>query len=318
MKLRTLLILLWLMLLLCPKTSKGQNEIIQQLDKIRNRPKKIKIENQIEIENGGGHLQGVQAYRYQDEDYYFFSGSSKIYGYLAVADKEEVKRLHIVGDLPLKHAGGFQLAGPWLAVGVEDNEARNLSEVKVYRIDNPLAIDINPSGVVKRQGDWERATAGAIAICELENELVLLVGDWSNRHIDFYRAPLNHAQDENLQFEKTGENTMADVPRDDWIEPEAWPYQNINLVKHQREIYLFGFSSGPGDKNLMDVFLLENLNSTDPVVTKVYQRIFKRSKTTRFGWGAGISYDEKAGFTIYACGENFQEETVFVAYKSKD
>lgn len=318
MKLRTLLILLWLMLLLCPKTSKGQNEIIQQLDKIRNRPKKIKIENQIEIENGGGHLQGVQAYRYQDEDYYFFSGSSKIYGYLAVADKEEVKRLHIVGDLPLKHAGGFQLAGPWLAVGVEDNEARNLSEVKVYRIDNPLAIDIKPAGVVKRQGDWERATAGAIAVCELENELVLLVGDWSNRHIDFYQVQFSEVGSEYFQFEKTAEISLANVSRNNWIESEAWPYQNINLIKYQGEIYLFGFSSGPGDKNLMDVYFLENLKSKTPVLTKVYQRIFKRSKITRFGWGAGISFDEKAGFTIYACGENFQEETVFVAYKSKD
>ncbi len=310
-------IILPLLMILIPEFLMGQADLIEQLDRIKNRPKKIKIPNQIDIEDQGGHLQGVQLYNYENKPFFYFSGSSQSYGYLAVADPSEVVRLHIVGQLPLKHAGGFQIRDPWLAVGVEDNESRDRSIVKVYHLDNPMAIDLDPAGIIERNGDWERATAGAVALHEKNDTLQVLVGDWSNKHIDFYCTPLKGAQ-KTLQFEKTGEIDMISYPKSNWIEKTAFPYQNVNLIRYRDKLYMFGFSSGPRDKNIMDVFLLEDLTAPIPKLQKIYNRTFGRSRKTRFGWGAGISFSKEKGFTLYACGENILDQTIIAAYYSKE
>tara|TARA_Y100001949_G_C15944410_1_gene311729 strand:- start:28 stop:957 length:930 start_codon:yes stop_codon:yes gene_type:complete len=301
-----------LILLLTPLINE-QDDLIKKLDAISITPEQISIDNKLKIEKKGGHLQGIQTYRYNDETYLYASGSSSQYGYLVSASETSVKRLHVLRKKPLKHAGGFQISNNWLAVGIEDNELRNVSEVHVYQLKDPFD-ELILKAVIDRKGDWERATAGAVAIIEWENRLLMLVGDWSNRNVDFYHASLDHDRTI-LDFQKSGEIEMATYDKKDWVDDVPWPYQNINLVKYGEQLLLFGFSSGEGDANVLDVYELEDPFSKSPLLTKIYSRTFPKTKSTRFGWGAGIQYENNK-FTLYSCGENILKQMEVARYSS--
>lgn len=301
------------LILLFPYPVSEHDDLIKKLDAISINPEQLSIGNKLEIEKKGGHLQGIQPYLYKDQTYYYTSGSSNEYGYLVAASDAEVEKLYVLRNKPLKHAGGFQIYNNWLAVGIEDNALRNVSEVHVYQLDNPIADQLTPKAIVDRKGDWERATAGAVAIMEWESKLLMLVGDWSNRNIDFYSSPL---EDKHLSFKKTSEINMASYDKEGWVDDIPWPYQNINLVRFRDQLLLFGFSSGDGDVNLMDVYQLERPFSNDPLLKKIYTRSFPKTKLTRFGWGAGIQYDNDK-FTIYSCGENILDQFIISRYSSR-
>ena len=301
------------LMLLFPIPDSKHEDLIKKLDAISNIPEQLSIANSLKIEKKGGHLQGIQPYKYKDQTYYYTSGSSTEYGYLVAASDAEVKKLHILRNKPLKHAGGFQIYRKWLAVGIEDNTLRNISEVHVYQLDNPIANQLTLKAIVDRKGDWERATAGAVAIIQWESQLLMLVGDWSNRNIDFYSSPLKTKP---LSFRKKSEINLASYNKEGWIDDMPWPYQNINLVNYRDQLLLFGFSSGDEDENLMDVYQVERPFSSNPLLTKIYTRIFPKTKSTRFGWGAGIQY-ENGNFTIYSCGENILDQFIISRYSSR-
>ncbi len=291
-----------------------RDELVAKLEQISTAPEQITISNNLKIVRKGGHLQGIQAYQHHDQTFLYMSGSSTEYGYLAAATMKQVEKLHILRNKPLKHAGGFQIHKDWLAVGIEDNELRNTSEVHVYQLGDPHAGELKIRAVVARNGAWERATAGAVAIMEWQGKLLMLVGDWSNRHIDFYQAPLDLGE-EMLEFQKTSEIEMATYDKTKWVDPIPWPYQNINLIKYNEMLLLFGFSSGTNDENLMDVYTLESAGSDAPILTKIYTKSFPKTSLTRFGWGAGVGFDDE-NFTLYACGENIRKQVVITRYSS--
>ena len=75
-------------------------------------PKVISYSNSLEINNSGGHLQGIQTIENNTGKYFILSGSSASYSYLAVVkqgDKNEVISVNKLMDKPFKHAGGFQI-----------------------------------------------------------------------------------------------------------------------------------------------------------------------------------------------------------------
>ncbi|XOV94241.1 MAG: hypothetical protein ACFHWX_05955 [Bacteroidota bacterium] len=308
-------LLIKLLILTGPVDSATQ-DLIKVIDEISDRPTEIAIENKLDIESSGGHLQGIQLYENAGKDYFFWSGSSSKYGYLAVADQKEVRRLHKLEYKPLKHAGGFQISDSWLAVGVEDNEARNTSRIHIYKLEKPFAKSLNLMGIIERTGEWERATAGAVAIYEADDSILILVGDWSNRHIDFYRGDKINPGGL-MEFKKTGELEMETCSKDGWIDPTPWPYQNINLIDFQGKLFLFGFSAGPKDENLMDIYSLDNYYAPVPDLKKVYTRSFEKTTKTQFIWGAGITLSEENSATILVCGRNITNQTVVTEYSSK-
>lgn len=265
-------------------------------------PEKLVFTNTIPINNEGGHLQGVQPYHFKGQKYIFFSGSSSTYGYLAVAHRDKVRKLHRLMFRPFRHAGGFQIHGDWLAVGVEDNDARNASVVQIYKLGDPLSDLQEPVAVIERSGVRERATAGAVAIQQLGETLWVVVGDWANRHMDFYKA---HLSSQTVQFHKTGEVDMASHPKEGWIDPVTSSFQNINLFRLKDQLYLAGLAGDENsDSNVIDVFTIGDISGSSPVLTKVYSRKFKASPDTKFRWGAGVSMDDEEHLSIYSCGEN--------------
>ncbi|MCF8465295.1 MAG: hypothetical protein K9G41_10660 [Flavobacteriales bacterium] len=82
----------------------------------------------------GGHLQGIQLHN----ETLFVSGSSKEFGYLSLfqklgSDFRFIGLKKLATD-PLNHAGGFQIAENWLAIGLEDPVGKRESIVQIIDV----------------------------------------------------------------------------------------------------------------------------------------------------------------------------------------
>jgi len=89
----------------------------------------------------GGHLQGIQRMDIDGREYFIVSGSSDSAAYFIVVGKTSrgygiLQRKVICGE-PYRHAGGIQIIGDYLAVGVEDNLERSKSRVLFFDMSNP-------------------------------------------------------------------------------------------------------------------------------------------------------------------------------------
>jgi hypothetical protein len=305
----------WIYLALSALVTREPINVKKLFGKLPSNPEKVVFINDILFNNEGGHLQGVQPYYFNGDEYIFLSGSSSTYGYLAVAHREGVRKLHRLMFKPFKHAGGFQIHRNWLAVGVEDNDARNASVVQIYKLGDPLSDLDEPVASIERSGERERATAGAVAIQQLENTLWVVVGDWSNRHMDFYKADLT-STDTKIQFNKTGEVDMTNHSRHDWIDSLARPFQNINLFRLKDQLYLVGLAGDQNsDDDVIDVFTISDLSGSNPLLTKIYSRNFNATPDTRFRWGAGVSLNDHDRLSIYSCGENIKSNIAVSVYR---
>lgn len=307
--------LVWVLLLAPAFFMSTSADVDKLFSRLPSDPERLVFTNEIPFNNEGGHLQGIQPYTARGKEYLFFSGSSSTYGYLAVAHRGEVRKLHQLMLKPFKHAGGFQIHQDWLAVGVEDNEARTASKVHIYKLGDPLSDLREPVAVIERFGERERATAGAVAVHQLGDYLWVVVGDWGNRHMDFYRADLRSA-DAKIQFHKTGEVDMTNLPKDDWNGPLAASFQNINLLALHGELYLVGLGGDEtSETNVIEVFALGNLSGSRPLVTRIYSRKFNATPDTKFRWAAGVSLDRQGRLAVYTCGENIETSIDVSVYR---
>ncbi|MCK5370142.1 MAG: hypothetical protein KAQ62_16390, partial [Cyclobacteriaceae bacterium] len=165
-------------------------QIINSLEKINSTPISITFQNSLEINNNGGHLQGIQYLNHEQKDYYVLSGSSGTYSYYSIVKigKENmVISTNKILEKPFKHAGGFQIYNNLMAIGVEDNNAKNKSKVFIFQLDNPEKPPDNPLAIIERMGTFKRATAGCVGITVISNKVLVVVGDWDTEHLDFYR-----------------------------------------------------------------------------------------------------------------------------------
>jgi hypothetical protein len=116
-------------------------ELFQKID---NEPKIIQCRNELEVNNVGGHLQGIQWLVKNDVEFSIISGSSSTDAYYAVVKLDhynEVMSLNILMHKPFKHAGGIQLSEDLLVVA-GDWDTKHLD---FYRCDQPrLTKNINP------------------------------------------------------------------------------------------------------------------------------------------------------------------------------
>ncbi len=258
----------------------------------------LELANLLPLQNRGGHLQGIA----QQSGHFVVSGSSSDYAYLAIisATTGEVSRIERLRDKPLKHAGGFQIAGDWMAVGVEDNKTRVRSEILVYKGWSGDTSLPPPITTISRSGDYERATAGAVGITQLDDAVWLVVGDWDSRHLDFYRAsPVG--RDFALAFSLT----LDLVGRESWIDTNWASYQNLNLFSDQRGLWLIGTTTIQGDHNngieIADLYKVDILSRT---LTKVAARQFQTAPGTHFRWGAGLHRSADGSLVLMATPEH--------------
>lgn len=303
-------------LLSCSQKQKQSDlPIIKALEKINPTPEQISFQNSLEIDNSGGHLQGIQYLKHNQNEYYVVSGSSSSYSYYSIVkkgDQNTVISINKLLDKPFKHAGGFQINNNLMAIGIEDNEAKDKSKVYIFQIDDPENPSMEPLAIIERIGNPKRATAGSVGICEVGNTILVVVGDWDSEHLDFYTMDKEKPKKATLSYSLDSK----EVDKSEWIDEKYLSYQNVNIVQDDAgALYLVGMTSNLMRENVLDLFELKTKDFSSFELKKIYSRKFPSNDQTTFRWGSGIYLDKSGTATIIACSENILNQSTIHIYK---
>jgi len=306
-------------LMLLPLLISAQNKIssdyaiINLVGRIDSTPISISFQNSLEVNNKGGHLQGVQYLNYKQNDYYFLSGSSDSYSYYSVVKMGKEKSVICVNkirDKPYKHAGGFQISNGYMAIGIEDNSERDKSEVYIYRIDNPEDLPREPLEIIERIGTPKRTTAGCVGIIEIGDYMLVVVGDWDTEHLDFYNIKKEKLGTDGESFELKYSINTENIDKSEWINDNWLPYQNINIIQDDAaNLYLAGMASNNNEENVLDIFRIETDDPSAFKLSKIYTKKFHQSEYSNFDCGAGVYVSEDSKLKVFSCGKHIQDTT---------
>ena len=311
-----LTVFIFILMLSCSQNLKQSDlPMIQSLEKIKPIPNRITFQNSLEIDNSGGHLQGIQYLSHKQNEYYLVSGSSSSYSYYSIiktGDQNAVISINKLLDKPFKHAGGFQINNNLMAIGIEDNEAKDKSKVYVFRIDDPENPPKEPLSIIKRTGNPKRATAGSIGICEVASSILVVVGDWDSEHLDFYTMDKEKPNKARLKYSLDSK----EVDKSEWIDENYLSYQNVNILHDSTGLlYLVGMTSNILRENVLDLFELKTKDFTSFELKKIYSRKFPSNDQTTFRWGSGVYLDKNGAVTITSCSEHFLDNSTIHIYK---
>ena len=248
----------------------------------------------------GGHLQGIQCLL-TDSDF-IITGSSDSYSYYLMASRTELTSIRKLSDDPFHHAGGFQVCDRRLAVGVEDNQDKDRSEIILITFGDLMPLVMHRT-VLYRSGEFKRSTAGAVGLARTASgQYLIAVGDWDSRNIDFYIS--RHGEG------KTFDSLTTFHAPDD----RPWPsYQSINLLTDTAgRIYLIGFALD-GLRNRADLFEVV-LHSDRADLILLNTRNFK-CRGTSFRYGSGIYVNDTKQLCIYSCSRNVTEHISINIFK---
>jgi len=295
------------------------NQIIDMAERIDSIPSSISFQNILDVNNNGGHLQGIQYYKYNQKEYLFLSGSSDSNSYYAVVKmgvENSVISVNNILPIPYKHAGGFQISNNLMAIGVEDNSVRNKSKVFIYRIDDPESLPKEPLEIIDRFGTIKRATAGCVGIIEIGEFVLLVVGDWDTKHLDFYKIKKERVGFDDETFELVYSINIANIDRSDWINDIWLSYQNINFIRdYSDNLYLAGMASNGNGKNLLDLFRIETEDFSTFNLRKIFSKQLNQSDEANFDLAAGLYMTDGGNLKIFSCGSHIQEVTRINIFK---
>lgn len=274
-------------------------------------PELIAYTNSFPVPEGkNGHLQSAQILDKDGVRYIILTGSSDIsYSAVVKLDREKGNKIISVNHLlyqPFTHAGGIQLLGHYMGVGVEDSGQRDKSKVQIYDLSNPENPIENPVFELFRSGEYERSTAGGIGLIEWQQHIVMLVVDWDGRNLDFYICPVEAWNLGNIEFKLWKSVKTATLDRQGWIDDEWRSYQNINLICDKNNtLYALGLDGFNPDKNtsVADLYKLQIGNITDNIpvsMIKVSRKEFQCTPTVSFSLGAGVHIIDENSFGIIA------------------
>ncbi len=253
------------------------------------------------LDTAGGHLQGIQSWSTGGVLHYALTGSSANHAYLVMVDGTDMEVVNIqkLMSKPYKHAGGFQVYHHYAAIGIEDNEDRNHSYVMIYEVTSPQtdAILIDK---VERKGDYERTTAGCVAITHFDDQWLLAVGDWNTRHLDLYRSNLERPD----SFQLFQTITASEMDRTTWSDSSWLPYQNLNFFISQEELYLAGMTSD--DHNVLDIFSVSFDSDHSLILQKIASQQFSIA-SGQFVWGAGLAITQGIIQSLLTCERNLKK-----------
>ncbi len=285
------------------------NSLVTYFRNLDSNPEIIRFSNTIEINNSGGHLQGIQSIKTNTGDYFVLTGSSDSYSYYTVikqGDKNEVILVNKLMDRPFKHAGGFQIFQNYLAVGIEDNDAKDKSKVCIYDISNPENLQLKPVSVIERAGVPMRSTAGCVGMTNYKDKILLAVGDWDTKNIDFYSCKSGEfpKADFELFFSL---NTETDS-KENWVDENWLPYQNINLFSTiEDELYLIGLGQNNKNENVADLYQLKEDSKAKFKLIKLASKTFNCENEVSFKTGAGVGFNGDGELEIIGCGYNIHQ-----------
>ncbi len=264
----------------------------------------------VDAELNGGHLQGVQ----HRNGTVIVSGSSAQFGYLALFQKMG-NGFRFVGTKklarsPFDHAGGFQLADNWLAIGIEDPASRRESVIQLIDVSSFETFSAPPVFSLKRTGEPKLSTSGAVALIKRTNHFLLAVGSWDCTTIDFYVSNGTDPYAADFTFEKWTNWDSREAIRKDWIDKELGSYQNLQFTEDTTGLYLTGFCRTGSGADRADAFLVKP--DSDP-----YHLLSKTASYT-VQCSDGVTFRNGAGFTMYngrpsiiSVGRNLSPATKF-------
>ncbi len=256
----------------------------------------------------GGHFQGIQQAMIQGERFAIISGSSDSDSYFVLASIEgSAGRLVALKRLlprPFKHAGGFQVIGDYLVVGIENNDAKGSSKIWILELSQLLGPGTpKPTVEIERRGAYKRATAGAVGIAKARGRHFLFVATWDSATIDIYESNGKALHDPNFAF-KLREIWQADkADKSSWFDRHYAAYQSINLVVDRNgRVFMVGFGRTDA-ANVMDIFeaKLEESVPTAKRFEKLGRRILGCRKTS-FRSGSGLVITDSGALTVLSCG----------------
>ncbi|MBK6285463.1 MAG: hypothetical protein IPF54_24870 [Draconibacterium sp.] len=294
----------------------GKSDIISEFNRIETTPEILNFSNKFEINNTDGHLQGIQEFENEHGKYVFMTGSSDLYSYCSVVklgNENKVVSINKLMEKPFKHAGGFQIFQNYLAVGIEDNSAKNKSKVCIYDIsepENPLA---KPIAISERNGEPLRSTAGCVGITKYKNKALIVVGDWDSKNLDFYSVDFDEIN--NSAFKKISSIDTESISKKDWINIEWHSYQNINLFNIDEKLYLIGLGQ---TKNQIILLIYTQLQRYQMIFfcKKIATKTFNCTNDCSFKAGAGIEYANEK-FKVFACAYNIKSISYLNVFQSK-
>ncbi len=287
----------------------SENSLITDFKILDSKPEIISFSNTLNINNSGGHLQGIQTIETNEGKYFILSGSSDSYSYSAVVkqvDRNEVISVNKLMDKPFKHAGGFQMFQNYMAVGIEDNDAKDKAKVCIYDISNPENPSAEPIAIIEREGKPLRSTAGCVGMTKYDDKIILAVGDWDTKNIDFYSC--KSAEFPKGHFEFFHSVNSESISKENWIDDKWLPYQNINLFSFNNdELYLVGLGQNNKNENVADLFKLKYDGEGKFSITKIASKTFNTEKEVSFKAGAGAVINSNGKLEIIACGYNIHQ-----------
>ncbi len=275
----------------------------------------------------GGHWQGIQAYHNKklNQQVYFLSRDSygQAYFVAAVCDpgfpsRGEIRYLQTLPSdgrqPPLRHAGGIQLIGDYLVIGVEDNQDKLRSQIQFWDVSNPFAPQLRTPLTVKRESTLPKdQTAGAVGILKCHRNHMLVVANWDAEHLDFYLSNGLPLSDDRCRFSFKMRWSQRSAHKHTWQPDQVWgSYQAINLMAdHSANIYLLGFSTQGDGRDVIDLFTIDLSKETAHIVHKVSCRHMILQANAHFRSAGGIYIKSSEALTCLA-SEHRGDDTVTV------
>jgi hypothetical protein len=288
------------LLLIHPGNAQQLADVPWAFKAINDKPQVLHLKKNAFKIPAGGHLQGIQCLGGNN---IVITASSDSYSYYLTGQlsdetgKGEITSLHKIADSPYRHAGGCQVSGNKLVVGIEDNQEKDKSQIVMISFDESTKQN-GRRVIARRQGSVKRSTAGAVGFTKtFTGQCLIAAGDWDSRNIDFY-------------ISRKGNDTLLDSITTFHVPDYAkWPsYQALNLlIDSAGNIYLIGFALD-GFNNLADLFRVEFKDEKTNLVL-CNTRNFKCRGGAGFRYGSGIYVTPDGRLTIYSCGRNATQRT---------
>lgn len=204
-----------------------------------------------------------------------------------------------------KHAGGFQMLGDHLAIGVEEDGA---SEVAFYDLTDPLKPQKLYS--IRRTNEdldvkEDPATAGAVALAKLpgDGRYLLIVGRTNSNTLDFYRSARRNLKNPGFEYMGSWRERYLMADSDD-VDHEFGNYQTINLIpQSDGRMFLVGLHNSAlldFGQDWADLFELEFTSGQRPVIIKVDKKHLYTTDRISMDAGAGVSFGRGNGLHLYA------------------
>lgn len=248
----------------------------------------------------GGHIQGVAWLDDpgQRRGFALISHDSETVGYLAIAEFAaedstgrivNVLRFPSDGQLPpLRHAGGIQLLGEVLVVGVEDNQDKKRAEVQFWNLAKPTEPAQFTHLTIKRSGPPKFQTAGAVGIARHGEGYLAAVANWDSRDVDFYLSNGRPLADPAARFRWDSRWSATGADMSNWKTDRRFgAYQSLQLLRDSTDaLFVFGFETLAGDRDAVDLFTLE-FATKGPQLRKTDTLPLNLPSGVHFRYGAG-------------------------------